>query len=114
MVDERISIAPMMEWYNPKKILSNFTMVFLMVLCILYIRTDPHFRALMRGITKRTVLYTEMVVDDTVLHSPNLDFYLGNYGNQHPSIIQLGLSIVFAAVKSQPPQIYYFSRWIRP
>ena len=69
-------------------------MVFLMVLCILYIRTDPHFRALMRGITKRTVLYTEMVVDDTVLHSPNLDFCLGNYGNQHPSVIQLGLSIV--------------------
>eukprot|EP01035_Chromulina_nebulosa_P002734 gene2734-3723_t len=66
MVDERVSIAPMMEW------------------------TDPHFRALMRGITKRTVLYTEMVVDDTVLHSPNLDFYLGNYGNQHPSVIQLG------------------------
>ena len=56
-----------------------------------YFRTDPHFRALMRGITKRTVLYTEMVVDDTVLHSPSLDFYLGNYGNQHPSVIQLGI-----------------------
>lgn len=65
-LDEKLSIAPMMEW------------------------TDPHFRALMRGITRRTVLYTEMVVDSTVLNTSNLDFYLGRQIEENPSVIQLG------------------------
>mmetsp|Transcript_26573 Transcript_26573/g.44426 ORF Transcript_26573/g.44426 Transcript_26573/m.44426 type:complete len:555 (-) Transcript_26573:79-1743(-) len=65
-MDERISIAPMMEW------------------------TDPHYRRLLRYITKRTVLYTEMVVDDTIIHSPNLDFFLGRDIEEGPSVIQLG------------------------
>jgi tRNA-dihydrouridine synthase len=66
MLDERISIAPMMEW------------------------TDPHYRMLIRGMSKKTVLYTEMVVDDTVIHGPGLDFFVGKYIDEHPSVIQLG------------------------
>jgi tRNA-dihydrouridine synthase A len=74
-MDERLSIAPMMEW------------------------TDPHYRALLRSLTKKTVLYTEMVVDDTILHTDTSqhDFFIGpnrgprneDYG-VYPSVIQLG------------------------
>jgi tRNA-dihydrouridine synthase A len=68
MLDERLSIAPMMEW------------------------TDPHYRMLMRGLTKKTVLYTEMVVDETVMYAPraNLDFFIGHSIEEHPSVLQLG------------------------
>lgn len=65
-MEEKISIAPMVEW------------------------TDPHYRMLMRGLTKRTVLYTEMVVDDAVLNTPNLDFIIGREIDASPSVIQLG------------------------
>lgn len=52
--------------------------------------TDRHYRFLVRGLTKRTVLYTEMVVDDAVNHSPNLDFLIGKNIEENPSVIQLG------------------------
>lgn len=65
-MDERVSIAPMMEW------------------------TDPHYRALMRGFTRKSVLYTEMVVDDTIIHGPTLDFFIGRFLEEQPSVIQLG------------------------
>ncbi len=65
-VNEKLSIAPMMEW------------------------TDPHFRMLMRGITRKTVLYTEMVVDETIIHAPSLDFLIGRCIEENPSVIQLG------------------------
>ena len=65
-MDERLSIAPMMEL------------------------TDPHYRMLMRFFTKKTVLYTEMVVDDTVIHSPGLNFLLGKNIQEEPSIMQIG------------------------
>ena len=39
-----LSVAPMMKW------------------------TDRHFRWMFRLLTKRTILYTEMVVNDTILH----------------------------------------------
>ena len=65
-MDERLSIAPMMEW------------------------TDPHYRMLMRFFTKKTVLYTEMVVDDTLIHSPGLNFFLGKHIDEEPSIMQIG------------------------
>lgn len=66
LLQERLSVAPMMEW------------------------TDPHFRVLMRGITRKSVLYTEMVVDGEVLNIPNLDFLIGRNGDAYPSVIQLG------------------------
>jgi tRNA-dihydrouridine synthase A len=66
VLDEKVSIAPMLDW------------------------TDPHYRKLMRGITRKTVLYTEMVVDETILHAPNLDFFIGRNTEVEPSVIQLG------------------------
>jgi len=68
-MEERISIAPMMEW------------------------TDSHWRAMMRGITRRTVLYSEMVVDSTILHQrdhENLQMFIGKDIYEEPSVIQLG------------------------
>lgn len=65
-MDEKLSVAPMMEW------------------------TDPHYRMFMRGVTKKTVMYTEMVVDDTIIHSPTLSFFLGRSIEEEPSVIQLG------------------------
>ncbi len=69
MLDERLSVAPMMEW------------------------TDPHFRMLLRGITRKTVLYTEMVVDETIMFAPQpstFDFLIGKGIEEEPSVIQLG------------------------
>jgi tRNA-dihydrouridine synthase A len=67
-MEERISIAPMMEM------------------------TDSHWRMMMRGITRKIVLYTEMVVDDTVNHTCNrsLDYFIGKNIEESPSVIQLG------------------------
>lgn len=68
MIEERISVAPMLEW------------------------TDPHYRMLMRGITRKSVLYTEMLVDEAVhySHPSTLDFMLGKGIEEDPSVIQLG------------------------
>lgn len=66
VLNEKVSIAPMMEW------------------------TDRHYRMLMRGITRKTVLYTEMVVDETLMYNPNLDIFVGRYIDEDPSVIQLG------------------------
>ena len=54
--------------------------------------TCPHWRMLVRGITKQTVLYTEMVVDETVIHGAEgtLDFLIGQNVEEAPSVIQLG------------------------
>ena len=35
--------------------------------------TDVHYRQLARLITKHTFLYTEMVVDSTLIHNPDTD-----------------------------------------
>jgi tRNA-dihydrouridine synthase A len=43
-----------------------------------------------RGFTKKTVLYTEMVVDDTVIHSPNIETLVGRDIEEEPSVIQMG------------------------
>ena len=68
MLEERISVAPMMEM------------------------TDSHWRMMLRGITRKTVLYTEMVVDDAVNHtdSRSLDYFIGKNIDESPSVIQLG------------------------
>jgi tRNA-dihydrouridine synthase A len=66
-MEEGISIAPMMEM------------------------TDSHWRMMMRGITRKIVLYTEMVVDDTVNHTCNrsFDYFIGKNIEESPSVIQL-------------------------
>jgi len=67
LMKEIISVAPMMDW------------------------TDRHFRYMMRGITKCTALYTEMVVDTTIHHqASNLDFFIGKEIFENPSVIQVG------------------------
>jgi len=53
--------------------------------------TDKHWRMFVRGITSKTVLYTEMAVDATLLHQDRyMDFTIGKDICEHPSVIQLG------------------------
>ena len=69
-MNEPLSVAPMMDW------------------------THAHWRAYFRGISRKTVLYSEMIVDSTVLHQQtNLDFFLGRQVHEDPSVIQLGGSV---------------------
>jgi tRNA-dihydrouridine synthase A len=56
-------------------------------------RTDRHFRFFMRQITKRTLLYTEMVVAQTILYANKegrLERYLGFHPEETPLAVQLG------------------------
>eukprot|EP00743_Colponemidia_sp_Colp-15_P007565 GILK01008178.1.p1 GENE.GILK01008178.1~~GILK01008178.1.p1 ORF type:complete len:453 (-),score=98.46 GILK01008178.1:135-1493(-) len=63
----RVSIAPMMDI------------------------TDKHYRYFMRLLTRKTVLWTEMVVDNTILHNKeNLEPFLGFHEDEHPVVAQLG------------------------
>lgn len=48
------------------------------------------FRQLMRILSKHLTLWTEMVVDETVAHSPNLDEHLAYDESQHPIVCQIG------------------------
>ena len=49
-----------------------------------------HFRQLARCITKRTWLWTEMVVDKTIIHVDNLDYHLWFPPEQRPIVLQVG------------------------
>ncbi|KXZ44463.1 hypothetical protein GPECTOR_67g303 [Gonium pectorale] len=61
-----LSVAPMMDW------------------------TDVHFRQLARLLSRRTWLWTEMVVDKTIIHTQNLDKHLWFPPEQRPLVLQLG------------------------
>jgi tRNA-dihydrouridine synthase A len=63
-LDFPLSIAPMMEW------------------------TDRHYRFLMRKITKKTILYTEMVTAEAILRG-NQEKLLGK-SEDSPCVLQLG------------------------
>lgn len=52
-------------------------------------RTDRHFRFMMRLITRRTLLYTEMVTARAVLHGDRARV-LGYSEEEHPLALQLG------------------------
>lgn len=52
-------------------------------------RTDRHFRYFLRWITRRTLLYTEMVTTQAILHG-DLDRLLGFAPEKHPIALQLG------------------------
>ena len=61
----RLSVAPMMDW------------------------TDRHCRAFHRALTKRALLYTEMVTAEAVLHADR-EWLLGFDDMEHPVALQLG------------------------
>lgn len=60
-----VSVAPMLDW------------------------TDRHFRFLARVLTKRALLYTEMVVADAIIHGDR-ERLLGYDVSEHPVALQLG------------------------
>lgn len=64
-LDRRLSVAPMMEW------------------------TDRHCRVFLRAITKRTLLYTEMVHSGAILRG-DAERHLGHDPVEHPLALQLG------------------------
>ena len=61
----RFSVAPMMDW------------------------TDRHCRVFHRTLTKRALLYTEMVTADAVIHGDR-ERLIGFSGEEHPIALQLG------------------------
>ena len=63
--DRRFSVAPMMDW------------------------TDRHCRAFHRVLTRRTLLYTEMAVDQALIHG-DPDRLIGFDPAEHPVAVQLG------------------------
>jgi tRNA-dihydrouridine synthase A len=63
--DRRLSVAPMMDW------------------------TDRHDRYFLRLITRRTLLYTEMITTSAILHGDR-DRLLGHDPAEHPLALQLG------------------------
>ncbi|MBI1201189.1 MAG: tRNA dihydrouridine(20/20a) synthase DusA [Rhodopseudomonas sp.] len=65
MLQRRFSIAPMMDW------------------------TDRHCRFFHRGLTRRTLLYTEMVTTGAILHGDR-GRLLGFDAAEHPVALQLG------------------------
>ena len=52
--------------------------------------TDVHYRQLARLMSRNTWLYTEMVVDSTLIHNPDHDRFLAFPPEQHPISCQLG------------------------
>lgn len=64
-LDRRLSVAPMMDW------------------------TDRHDRYFLRLITRRTLLYTEMITTSAILHGDR-DRLLGHDPAEHPLALQLG------------------------
>lgn len=52
-------------------------------------RTDRHFRALARVLSKRVLLYTEMVTTGALLHGDR-DRHLDYDASEHPLVLQLG------------------------
>lgn len=53
-------------------------------------RTDRHFRYLLRQMTQKTLLYTEMVTAQAIVRTSNLDVLLGYSSEEHPIALQLG------------------------
>ncbi|WP_447528119.1 tRNA dihydrouridine(20/20a) synthase DusA [Vreelandella sp. TE19] len=62
----RFSVAPMMDW------------------------TTRDYRAFARTLTKRTLLYTEMVTTGAILHGSPRERFLGYNEVEHPIALQLG------------------------
>ena len=54
-------------------------------------RTDIHFRELMRLITKKTLLYTEMINVNSIIYS-NKNKFLNECQTEEPLALQIGIS----------------------
>lgn len=52
--------------------------------------SNREFRQLFRIMSKQCVLWTEMVVDETIAYSDHLDMWLGKDPNTHPIVCQIG------------------------
>jgi tRNA-dihydrouridine synthase A len=52
--------------------------------------THRHYRYMMRLLTKRTLLYTEMRVDKALIFGQDLESMLGFHPAEHPIALQLG------------------------
>eukprot|EP00511_Aplanochytrium_stocchinoi_P005369 CAMPEP_0204838476 /NCGR_PEP_ID=MMETSP1346-20131115/31126_1 /ASSEMBLY_ACC=CAM_ASM_000771 /TAXON_ID=215587 /ORGANISM="Aplanochytrium stocchinoi, Strain GSBS06" /LENGTH=130 /DNA_ID=CAMNT_0051974587 /DNA_START=405 /DNA_END=793 /DNA_ORIENTATION=- len=53
--------------------------------------TDTHFRYMCRLLSKRVTLYTEMIVENTILNRlDDLGLFLGYHHTEQPLVIQLG------------------------
>ena len=65
-LDRTFSVAPMMDW------------------------TTRDYRALARTLTKRALLYTEMVTTGAILHGTPRERFLGYSEVEHPLALQLG------------------------
>lgn len=64
---DRLSVAPMIKW------------------------TDRHWRFMMRSISRRSLLYTEMIVDNAMIRNVDkLDNFLGHSPLEEPLAVQLG------------------------
>ncbi len=61
----KFSVAPMIDW------------------------TDRHCRFFHRLLTRKAVLYTEMIVADAIIHGDR-DYLLGFHDDEHPNVLQLG------------------------
>jgi tRNA-dihydrouridine synthase A len=62
-----LSVAPMIQW------------------------TDRYYRFMMRQITQKTLLYTEMTMDQALIYNPhNLETFIGHDPIENPLAIQLG------------------------
>ena len=66
MPDHRFCVAPMLDW------------------------TDRHCRYFLRLISRRALLYTEMVTTGALLHGNNPQRFLGFDAAEHPLALQLG------------------------
>lgn len=64
--------------------------------------TDRHMRFLLRLLTKRTVLWTEMVPSPTITHnSDDLARFLDyNEGVEHPVVLQVCCGVAQTAIPS--------------
>ncbi|EZG57258.1 tRNA-dihydrouridine synthase [Gregarina niphandrodes] len=51
---------------------------------------DRHFRMFLRQLSTRAQLWSEMVVDSTILHAEDLEQHLGFDAREHPIVCQLG------------------------
>jgi tRNA-dihydrouridine synthase A len=74
---------------NLSRSISTLNQVYPLSIAPMMDRTDRHYRYFMRQITRRTLLYTEMVTTAAILHGDQ-DKLLGFSPEEKPLVLQLG------------------------